>query len=125
MLATKPGGVPLGPSFFSTITSPSSMVVLTQRSSTSLKVENALGGTAERTIRITLTMSGLRISSSLKSRAATSTSCESSPPLFLPKSICWLSFMAPRPIATATARVMIDRLFIPFSVQTSSPVAAK
>ena len=78
MLATSPGGVPLGPSFFSTSTSPSSMRVLTQRSSTSLNDENALGGTADLAIRITLTMSGLRISSSLKSRAATRTSCVSS-----------------------------------------------
>ena len=51
ILATSPGGVPLGPSFFSTRTSPSSMAVLTQRSSRSLNVVNALAGTADRAIR--------------------------------------------------------------------------
>ena len=59
MLATSPGGVPLGPSFFSITTSPSSSVVLTQRSSTSLGEENAPTGTADFAIRITLTASGL------------------------------------------------------------------
>ena len=59
MLATRPGGVPLGPSFFSTSTSPSSMTFLTQRSCTSVNDENALGGTADLAMRITVDHVGL------------------------------------------------------------------
>ena len=112
MLATRPGGVPFGPSFFSTITSPSSMVVLTQRSSTSLNEENAPTGTADFTMRIVLTMSALRTSSSLKSRAATRMSCVSSSLAGGLLIIRRVRSMAPRPRTTARTSITIDLPFI-------------
>src|SRR5271157_4012353 len=112
MFATSPGGDPLGPSFLSTIGSPSSMVVLTHRSSTSLNEENAPAGTAGLLVRTVLIMSGLRASSSLKSRAATRISCDSSSAAAGLLIRCRVASMAPRPRKTASTSTVSDLLFI-------------
>ena len=121
MFATSPGGVPLGPSFFSITTSPSSSVVLTQRSSTSFGAENAPTGIADFAIRITLTASGLRISSSLRSRAATRTSWASSTLAGSWASIWRVRSIAIRPKPTASPSIISD---LPF-MTVISPVAIR
>ena len=113
MFATSPGGVPLGPSFFSITTSPSSRVVLTHRSSTSLGTENAPTGTADFAIRITLTASGLSSSSSLRSRAATRTSWAASSALAGScPIICLVRNIAHRPKAIASPSIIRDLPFM-------------
>ena len=107
------GGVPFGPSFFSTSTSPSSRAVFTQRSSTSLGEENEPAGIADFAIRETLTMSGFSVSSSLISRAATRISWVSSagfPESF--DNICRVSIMAPNPKTIARPSMINDFPFM-------------
>ena len=112
MFATSPGGDPLGPSFFSTIGSPSSMVVLTHRSSTSLNDENAPTGTADLAIRDRLDHVGLEDFFLLEVARGD----EDVLRLFLGAAGLLIrrrvTSMAPRPRTTASTSIIIDLPFI-------------
>ena len=112
ILATNPGGVPLGPNLFSTSGSPSIRLVATQRSSTSFEAENAPTGTADLLRRSILTISGLITSSSLKSRAATTISTDSSSATAGRLKIRRVTNIAPRPSTTAITSITNDLLFM-------------